>query len=313
MGLSTAIAQSFPNRVVTLVVPYPPGGAIDPIGRLYAQKISDSWGVPVIVENRPGAGTTIGLNSVAKAQPDGYTVAVGTGSHTTNAALYKKLPYDTIKDFTYLSLVANLPLMLTVNPELPVSSLSEMVAYAKARPGKLNYSSAGTGTLSHLVGEQFISMTGVDALHVPYKGSAAAVTAAVTGEVNFSFDSVFLQQPLVKAGKLRAIASLGSRRIDSMPELPTVAETYPGLSAEAWVGFIGPAGMPPAVAKKWSDELARISKLPDVRERLRAQGAESMGSTSAEFAKVVKVVKVVKEDIYKWNKVVDKANIPKIE
>lgn len=304
---ANAFSQGFPSKTITMVVPFPPGGATDPIARLFAAKLGEAWKVPVIVDNKPGAGTTIGMGAVARAAPDGYTVVVATTSLGTNPVLYSKLPYDTVKDFTPLSLAVILPGALVVNPQLPVNSLPELVAYLKARPGQANFSSAGNGTINHLAGELFKSMAGVDVVHVPYKGSGPAVAAVLAGDVSFVFDTFYTLQPLVKAGRLKAIASSGLRRIEALPDLQTVGETYTGFAASSWLGFMGPANMPPDIAKKWSDEISRIALMPDVKERLAAQGADAVGSNQADFRTFIE------GEIAKWQKVVEKAKIPKME
>ena len=302
-----AVAQTFPNRAVTLVVPFPPGGATDPLARMFANKISEAWGVPVIVDNKPGAGTTTGMRYVATAAPDGYTVVVATTSAGTNPALFSKLPYDTMKDFTFLSLAGVLQSVLTVNPQVPVSNVSELVAYAKARPGKLNFSSAGNGTINHLAGELFKSMVGIDVVHVPYKGSGPAVTAVMTGEVTFIFDTVFTQLPQIKAGRLKAIASAGANRIDVLPGVAAVNETYPGFSASSWIGFMGPAHMPPEVVAKWANEIARVAQMPDVKELLASKGVQAIGGSPGEFSRFLDA------EIVKWQKVVDDSQIEKVD
>ena len=302
-----ADAGDYPNRPITIVVPYPPGGATDPIARIYSAKLSEAWKVPVIIENKAGAGTIIGMNYVARAKPDGYTIAMGSTSVGTNPALYTKLPYDTAKDFSYLSMVGILQIVPTVNPKLPVKTLADLIAYAKANPGKLNFSSAGNGTITHLAAEYFCAAAGINAVHVPYKGSAAAVLAVMTGEANFTFDTLFTEQPFIKDNRLRALASAGPTRLASMPALPTVAETFPGFSAFSWLGFMGPAGMPPAVIAKWSTEIIRIAKLPDVKARLLSSGVEAHGTTPERFAAFVQ------EEIVKWQKVATDAKIPKMD
>lgn len=306
-GAFAVSAQAYPDRPITLVVPYPPGGATDPIARAFASKLSDAWGVPIIIENKPGAGTTIGMRHVARSKPDGYTIIMGTTSVGTNPALYAKLPYDTLKDFTYLSRAGILQIVATANPKLPIKSVAELIAYAKTHPGKLNYSSAGNGTITHLAGEFFRASANIDIVHVPYKGSSAAVTAVVAGEADLTFDTYFTSQPFIKADRLAALASAGPRRMVSMPELPTIGETFPGFTAFSWLGFMGPANMPPEIVDKWSQEIRRIADLPDVKERLAAAGTEAAGTTPAEF------VSFVESEITKWKKVVADGKIPQIE
>ena len=300
-------ADTYPDRPITLVVPYPPGGATDPIARTFASKLTEAWGVPVIIENKPGAGTTIGMQHVARSKPDGYTVIMGTTSVGTNPALYENLPYDTIKDFSYLSRAGVLQIVAITNPKVPVKSLAELIAYAKKHPAKLNYSSAGNGTITHLTAEYFKASAGVDMVHVPYKGSSAAVTAVVSGEADVSFDTYFTSQPFIKADRIDVLASAGPARMVSMPDLPTLAEMFPGFTAFSWLGFMGPAGMPPEIVEKWSAEVQRIAALPDVKERLGAAGVEAGGTTPDEF------VNFVRAEIAKWTKVVADGNIPKVQ
>jgi tripartite-type tricarboxylate transporter receptor subunit TctC len=307
LSAAAALAQAYPNRPITLVVPYPPGGATDPIARIYATKLTEAWGVPVVIDNRPGAGTTIGMGHVARAQPDGYTIVMGTTSVGTNPALYHKLPYDTLKDFSYLSRAGILQIVATTNPKVPVKSFSELIGYAKANPGKLNYSSAGNGTITHLAGEFFKASAGVNLVHVPYKGSSAAVTAVVSGEADLTFDTYFTEQPFIKAGRINALASAGPSRLESMPQLPTIGESFPGFTAFSWMGFMGPANMPADIVAKWSKEVQRIAALPDVKEKLAASGVEAGGSTPEEF------VQFVTAEINKWTKVVSEGKIPKVE
>jgi len=300
-------AAPFPSKPINLIVPYPPGGAVDPIARLYAEKISQNWGVPVVVLNRPGAGTTIGLNQAAKAEPDGYTVVLATASITSNAPLYRSLPYDTLKDFTYLSMAGMIPLAITANPRTPVNSLDELVDRLKRQPGSLTYSSSGNGTIIHLGGELFKSLAGVDMVHVPYKGSGPSVMAGVAGEVDLTFDSVFLMGPQVQAGKLKYIAVASAKRLKSLPEVPAIGEKYPGYFVTSWVGFMGPAGIPRDIADAWAKEIARVAALPDVSERLASLGVESVSSTPREFSTFVE------SEIRKWEKVVHDAQIPPVQ
>jgi len=300
-------AAPFPSKPINLIVPYPPGGAVDPIARLYAEKISQNWGVPVVVLNRPGAGTTIGLNQAAKAEPDGDTVVLATASITSNAPLYRSLPYDTLKDFTYLSMAGMIPLAITANPRTPVNSLDELVDRLKRQPGSLTYSSSGNGTIIHLGGELFKSLAGVDMVHVPYKGSGPSVMAGVAGEVDLTFDSVFLMGPQVQAGKLKYIAVASAKRLKSLPEVPAIGEKYPGYFVTSWVGFMGPAGIPRDIADAWAKEIARVAALPDVSERLASLGVESVSSTPREFSSFVE------SEIRKWEKVVHDAQIPPVQ
>ncbi|NYT61772.1 tripartite tricarboxylate transporter substrate binding protein [Alcaligenaceae bacterium] len=304
---SLAFAADFPNRPINLIVPYPPGGAIDPIARIYAEKISQNWKVPVVVLNRPGAGTTIGLNQAAKAAPDGYTVVLGTASITSNAPLYPSLPYDTLKDFTYISTAGMIPLAIAANPKTSVNTLDELISDLKKKPGSLTYSSSGNGTIIHLGGELLKSMASIDMVHVPYKGSGPSVMAGVSGEVDLTFDSVFLMRPQVEAGKLKFITVASKERLKSLPQVPAISEKYPGYFVTSWVGFMGPAGMPPEITDTWAKEVARIAALPEINEKMQTMGIESVSSTPQEF------YTFVDSEIKKWEKVVKEAGIPPVQ
>jgi tripartite-type tricarboxylate transporter receptor subunit TctC len=280
-------------------VPFPPGGATDAAARLVAVKMGEHWGQPVVVDNRAGAGGNVGSDLVAKAAPDGYTLVMGvTGSHAINTSLYSRMPYDPVADFIAISQVAVVPNVLVVHPSVPAKNLAELVALAKKEPGKLNYASLGNGTAAHLGMEMLKSEAGVDIAHVPYKGSAPAVSDLLAGQVQMMVDGLPSALPHVKAGKLRAIALTSLRRAPSLPDLPTIAETYPGFYADAWSGLFAPKGTPQPVVDKLSAEVERILKLPEVREKLTALGAEPVGSTQAEFTAHVK------REIEKWAKVV---------
>ena len=296
---AAAQAGSFPDKPIRIVVPFPPGGATDAAARLVAVKMGEHWGQPVVVDNRAGAGGNVGSDLVAKAPPDGYTLVMGvTGSHAINTSLYSRMPYDPVADFIAISQVAVVPNVLVVHPSVPAKNLAELVALAKKEPGKLNYASLGNGTAAHLGMEMLKSEAGVDIAHVPYKGSAPAVSDLLAGQVQMMVDGLPSALPHVKAGKLRAIALTSLRRAPSLPELPTIAETYPGFYADAWSGLFAPKGTPQPVVDKLSAEVQRILKLPEVREKLTALGAEPVGSTQAEFTAHVK------REIEKWAKVV---------
>jgi tripartite-type tricarboxylate transporter receptor subunit TctC len=296
---AAAQASDFPNKAIRLVVPFPPGGATDAAARLVAVKMSEHWGQPVLVDNRAGAGGNVGSDLVAKAPADGYTLVMGvTGSHAINTSLYSKMPYDPVADFVAISQVAVVPNVLVVHPSVPAKSLAELVALAKKEPGKLNYASLGNGTAAHLGMEMLKSEAGVDITHVPYKGSAPAVSDLLAGQVQMMVDGLPSALPHIKAGKLRAIALTSLRRAPSLPDLPTISESYPGFYADAWSGLFAPKGTPQPVVDKLSAEVQRILKLPDVREKLAALGAEPVGSTQAEFTAHVK------REIDKWAKVV---------
>jgi tripartite-type tricarboxylate transporter receptor subunit TctC len=294
-----AQADNYPAKAIRIVVPFPPGGATDEAARLIATKMGEHWGQPVVVDNRPGAGGNVGSDIVAKSAPDGYTLVMGvTGSHAINISLYSKMPYDPVKDFVAISQVAVVPNVLVVNPSVPAKNLAELVALAKTEPGKLNYASLGNGTAAHLGMEMLKTAAGIDVTHVPYKGSAPAVADLIAGQVQMMVDGLPSSLPHVKAGQLRAIALTSLHRSPSLPDLPTIAETYPGFYADAWSGLFAPKGTPKPIIDKLATEVQRILRLPDVRQKLAALGAEPVGSTPAEFAAHVN------REIVKWAKVV---------
>ena len=297
----TVFAQldAFPAKPIRIVVPFPPGGATDVAARLIATRMSEKWGHAVVIDNRAGAGGNVGSDIVAKSAPDGYTLVMGvTGSHAINTSLYSKMPFDPVADFIAISQVAVVPNVIVVHPSVPASTLAELVALARREPGKLNYASLGNGTAAHLGMEMLKSAAGIDITHVPYKGSAPAVSDLLAGQVQMMVDGLPSALPHIKAGKLRAIAITSLRRSPALPDLPTVAENYPGFYADAWSGLFAPKGTPPAVVDKLSVEVQRILRLPDVREKLAGLGAEPVGSTPAEFSAHVK------REIDKWARVV---------
>ncbi len=281
-----AAADAFPSRPVKLVVPFPPGGPLDATGRLIAQKLTDAWGVSVVVENKPGAGGNIGADAVAKSPPDGYTIVMGAlSTHAVNPSLYAKMPYDAIRDFAPITLLATTPNVLVVNASLPVNSVKELVAYAKANPGKLSFGSGSNGSAGHLAGELFKVDTGTDIVHIPYKGGAPATQALLAGDVQFMFDNLANATPQVKAGKLRALAVTTAQRSKLAPELPTMAEAgIPGFDISTWFGLMAPAGTPKEVIAKWNADVVKILNSPEMRERMTALGAEPAPDTPAEFA-----------------------------
>ncbi len=283
---TVAAAEGYPDRPVKLVVPFPPGGPLDVTGRLIAQKLTDAWRQPVVVENKPGAGGNIGADLVAKSAPDGYTILLGAlSTHAVNPSLYAKMPYDAVKDFVPITLLATTPNVLVVNPSLPVNSVKDLVAYAKANPGKLAFGSGSNGSAGHLAGELFKVDTGTDIIHVPYKGGAPATQALLAGDVQFMFDNLANATPQVKAGKLKALAVTTAQRSKLAPELPTMAEAgLPGFDISTWYGLMAPAGTPKDVIAKWNAEVVKILTTPEVRERLAAQGAEAAPTTPEQFA-----------------------------
>ena len=284
-----ASAQSFPSRPAKLVVPFPPGGPLDTTGRAIAQKLTEAWGQSVVVENKPGAGGNIGADLVAKSPPDGYTVVMGAlSTHAVNPSLYPKMPYDAQKDFAPITLVAITPNVLVVNPALPVHSVKELVAYAKAHPGKLSFGSGSNGSAGHLAGELFKVDAGVDMVHIPYKGAAPAMQALLAGDTQLMFDNLASAMAQVKAGKLRALAVTTAQRSKLAPDLPTMAEAgVPGFDISTWFGLLAPAGTPPEVVAKWNADVTKILSAPDMRERLAAQGAEAAPDSPAEFTRFI--------------------------
>jgi tripartite-type tricarboxylate transporter receptor subunit TctC len=285
-----SVAQAaFPAHGARLVVPFPPGGPLDAVGRAIAQKLTDAWGQSVVVDNRPGAGGNIGADLVAKSAPDGYTVVMGAlSTHAVNPSLYPTMPYDAVKDFAPITLVAVTPNVLVVNPSLPVNSVQELVAYAKARPGKLSFGSGSNGSAGHLAGELFKVDAGVDMVHIPFKGGAPATQALLAGDTQLMFDNLANAMPQVKAGKLRALAVTTAQRSKLAPELPTMAEAgLPGFDISTWFGLLAPAGTPPEVVARWNADVTRILSAPDMRERLAGQGAEAAPTTPAAFAQFI--------------------------
>ena len=294
-----ALSEDYPGKPIRIIVPYPPGGFNDTLARTLGQKLTEKWGQSVIVDNRPGGGTTIGTNLAAKSAPDGYTLLIVSFAFAVNPALYATLPYDTTKDFAPVVLAASTPNLLVVNPDLPVKSVKELISLAKAKPGKLNYASAGNGSSNHLSMELLKSLTGIDAVHIPYKGSAPAVTDLIGGQVDLMFDNVpnVLQQ--VKAGKLRAIAVSGRERSPFVKDLPTVAESgVAGFDVSVWFGVVAPAGTPQPVVAKLNAEINRILKLPDIKQTFNSQGVEPAGGTPGEFSAFIAA------QAAKWGKVV---------
>jgi tripartite-type tricarboxylate transporter receptor subunit TctC len=299
---------TYPTHPVRLVVPFPAGGTTDILARAVAQKLSEAWNQQVIVDNRPGAGGNIGTELVAKAAPDGYTLLMGTvGTHAINASLYSHLPYDHVKDFAPVILVAGVPNVLVVDPSLPVDSVRDLIAYAKANPGKLNFASSGSGTSIHLSGELFKVMTGVQMTHVPYKGSAPALTDLMGGQVQLMFDNLPSSLAFIKAGKLRALAVTSATRASALPDVPTIQEAgVPGFEAASWFGVLAPAGTPREVIARINGEVAKWLASAEAREKLASQGAIAAGGTPDDFARHIGA------ETAKWAKVV-KASGAKVD
>ncbi|HKE38922.1 MAG TPA: tripartite tricarboxylate transporter substrate binding protein [Casimicrobiaceae bacterium] len=305
---SASGAQGYPNHAIRLVVPFPAGGTTDILARAVAQKLTEAVGQSVVVDNRPGAGGNIGADVVAKSAPDGYTLLMGTvGTHAINPSLYAKMPYDHVKDFVPVVLVAGVPNVLVVNPSLPVNSVADLIKLAKSKPGSINFASSGNGTSIHLSGELFKTMAGVDMTHVPYKGSAPALTDLIGGQVQVMFDNLPSSLPYIKAGKLRAIAVTSLKRAPALPDVPTISESgLPGFEASSWFGVLAPAGTPPAVVTRLNSEVNKWLQTPEAKEQLLAQGAQAAGDTPEQFAAFIR------SETEKWAKVV-KASGAKID
>jgi tripartite-type tricarboxylate transporter receptor subunit TctC len=300
-----APAQDYPAKPIRLIVPFPPGGGNDTIARLMGQKLAPALGQQVLVDNRPGAGGTIGAELAAKSPPDGYTLFLaGVASHGINPNLRKQLPYDPVRDFSGVSLIASAPLLVVVHPSLPVASIKQLVALAKARPGAVNYASNGSGSSSHLAVELFAMTTGTVMTHIPYKGVALALTDLMSGQVQLAFSSAVSMLPQVKAGKLRAIAMTGAKRSQAIPDIPTVAEAgVPGYETGSWYGIVAPAKTPRPVIERLSREIAAATRSAEISGRLVDEAVIPIGSTPEEFDAHIK------RELARWAKVIAKARI----
>nr|WP_321272333.1 tripartite tricarboxylate transporter substrate binding protein [Alcaligenes faecalis] len=286
---SLAAAPDYPTKPITIIVPFPAGGTLDNLTRSLAQKMSDDFKQPVIIDNKPGAGTVIGTEIVARAAPDGYTLGMVANSFAINPSLYDNLRYDTVKDFTPVSWVAYTPHLLVANPNVPVKSLADVIATAKTKPGELSFASFGAGTSPHIAIERLKSEAKIDVLHIPYKGQAPALNDLLGGHVDMMFANTPDVLPHVKSGKLRAIALANDARLESIPDVPTFKEAgVDNMNSNSWYGVIVPSGTPAPIVEKLSAEFVRIVNLPEIRERLLAQGLEPAGTTSAEFAEYLK-------------------------
>ncbi|MBI2769430.1 MAG: tripartite tricarboxylate transporter substrate binding protein [Burkholderiales bacterium] len=280
---------TWPARAVTIVVPFPPGGGTDTGARLVAQKLSLRWGQPVVIDNKPGAAGVVGVDFVSKAKPDGYTLLMGNiGTQSINPSLYKKLPYNADSAFVPVTLVAELPLVLLVNPGVKAGNVKELVALAKADPGKLSYSTSGAGGSMHLTGEMFETSSGTKILHVPYKGGGPAISDLIAGHVQMSFATILESSGHIRSGKLRAIAVTGATRSPALPEVPTVAESgVPGYESASWIGLLAPAGTPRDIVDKLAADVKEVLAAPDVNQQLLAQGATPAGTTPAQFSTLI--------------------------
>lgn len=303
LGVNSVSAQSdsqYPIKPIRMIVPSAPGSGPDIMARAIGQKLTESLGQPVVIDNRPGAGGIIGSEAAAKSPPDGYTLIMSNaGAHAVNASLYAKLPYDPVRDFAPVTLVAMAPNILIVHPALPVRSVKELIVLAKAKPGELTFGSGGNGSTAHLSGEMFKTMAGINIVHVPFKGSPAAVIGVISGQIAMAFPNIPPALPHVRSGKLKALAVTTAKRSAAVPELPTVAEAgLPGYEATAWFGVLAPAATPPQIIAKLNAAIVKSLRTREMQERLAAEGTEPVGNTPEQFAQTVR------NDIAKWAKVV---------
>ncbi len=294
-----AFAQSFPTKPIRIIVPFPAGGATDIFTRLISQKLTENLGQTILVDNRGGASGIIGTEMVVKAPPDGYTWMITATHHAINPSLYKKLPYDTVRDLVALTLVATSPNIVLAHPSLPVNNIKELIALAKAKPGELNFASTGIGGSNHLSGEMFKSMAGIDMVHIPYKGAAPAMNDLLGGQVTLMFDTPAAGLPHIRAGKLKALAVTSAKRTPLCPDIPTVAESgLPGYEALSWFGMYGPAKTPKEIVTRVNAEVVKILHMPEIKKRFADLAAEPVGNSPEEFAAFLK------SEMAKWAKVV---------
>jgi tripartite-type tricarboxylate transporter receptor subunit TctC len=299
-----AATPVYPDRPVRIIVPLAPGGGSDYTARFIGTRLSERVGQPVVVDNRPAASGIVGTDLVAKANPDGYTLLLAYSTHAQSAQLFNKLPYDPIKDFAPITIVILTPLTMQLHPSVPAKSVKEFIAYAKQNEGKLNYGSSGPGSSPHLTTELFNSMAGIKMTHVPYKGVGQYITAQLGNEIQFSFANMFTTMPHWKAGRLRMVATSGSKRLEAVPDVPTIAESgIPGFESVTWYGFMAPAKTPRAIVNKLQQEIRAITFTPDVKKQFIDQGNEPLGDTPEEFAKVMKT------DADKWGAIGKKLGV----
>ena len=306
LGYCALAGAQYPDRPIRLIVGFPPGGAADILGRIAAQRLSESLGQQVVVDNRGGAGGLIATETAARANPDGYTLLFTSIPHVINPHLYRKVSYDAIKDFAPIVQFVAVPLMMASNTAFPAKTVKEVIAAAKAQPGRINYGSGGSGSSSHLAMELFKSMAGADLNHIPYKGTGPLITDLIGGQISVTIASAVPLSPQVKAGKLRGLAVTSPKRSPSFPDLPAIAEAVPGYEVVNWFGILAPAGTPPAIVARINQDFNAALASPKLREQLAAQGADATGGTSAEFAKIIRA------DFAKWAKVV-KASGAKVD
>lgn len=299
-----AAAQNYPVKPIRFIVPFPVGGVADVFARVIGQKLNEAWGQPVVVENRAGAGGNIGAETVAKAPPDGYALVMGSiGTHAVNVSLFKRMPYDPVKDFAPVALVLEADGLLVLHPSVPANTVKELIVLARARPGQIAYASAGNGTAGHLAGELFKSMAQVDMVHVPYKGNVPAITDLMGGQTSLLFATMPTVLPQVQAGRLKALGVTGSTRSAAAPGVPAIAETLTGFEVTNWIGVFAPAGTPREVVTRLNGEILRVMQAPDIQARLAGEGAKSPARTPDEFGAYVR------SEIAKWARVIRDAGI----
>ncbi len=299
-GFGDAFAQGYPSQPIRLIVPYAAGGGVDIVARAIAPKLWERLGQPVVIDNRGGAGGNIGTGLAAKTEPNGYTLVMGAAAFAINVSLYRKLPFDPVKDFVPISLIAATPNILAVHPAVPAKSVRDLIRLAKAKPGSLSYASAGNGTTSHLAAELFKTMAGVNIVHIPYKGTSPAVVGLLSGEVAIMLAPALTLLTHIKANKVKGLAVTGAKRSPAIPELPTVAESgLPGFEARQWYGVLAPAGTPKEIVARLNSEIVGIVRSPELTKRFLSEGSEPIGSTPEEFARHIKA------EIAKWAKAVE--------
>ena len=291
-------AQPYPNHVVRIILPYPPGGSMDALGRMVFDRVSQALGQQFVIDYRPGASGNIGSEIAARSAPDGHTLLLNTLPFVVNPSLYKKMPFDTIKDFAPISLLATSPFVLVVHPSVPAKTVAEFIALAKKQSGKLNYSSAGVGTNLHVAAELFKNLTKTEILHVPYKGGGAALIATVGGEADLSFIGIQPAFPHIQSNKLRALGITTAKRAPSLPDLPSISETVPGYEFSSWWGLLAPAATPPAIVQLLSEQIAKAARAPEIAKRFEQDGVDAVAGTPAQFAASIK------SDIARWAKVI---------
>ncbi len=302
-GAQSKSASSYPAKPIRVIVPFAPGGGLDITTRLIGKQLADKWGTNVVVDTRPGAATIVGTEIASKAPPDGYTLLMITTTFAINPSLYPKLPYDPLKDFAPVTQLNSQPNILVVNASAPFANVKELIAAAKAKPGELTFASPGAGSAPHLSAELFQRTAGIDMIHVPYKGIPPAITDIVGGRVTMLFTTTLSALPHIKSGKVKALAITSAKRLDSMPDVPTIGETLKGYQAEAFQGMVAPAGVPRPILDKLSQEVAAIVRSPEIVKVFEASGATAVGSTSAEFGKFLRA------EMAKWGKVIKDADI----